>query len=595
MFLRKMRRRKDGKVHTYWALVESVRTARGPRQRVVAHLGELSPGRRVGFQRLGQELEGRDRAGQLVLYGDNPLPEWVRVDASRVAVERVLSFGAVWLLWEEWRLLGLADFFRQQLRVGKEQIGWGDLLAYRVVAQVAAPSSELAVVERFVGSTALADLLGIDEERIDDNRLLRLLDQVLPLRLALGSHLKQRYGELFREDFELLLYDMTSTFFEGECQRNPQAERGYSRDHRPDCKQVTLALVMSPRGLPLFYEVFDGSRADVTTVEEVVEAMEQRYGKAQRIWVMDRGMVSEANLEWLRQRGAQYLVGTPKGMLRKFEKPLLEKDWREVEAGIEVKLCALADGSSTDTFILCRSRARIEKEKAILERFLVRVEAGLAKIAQALQQGTLKDSGKAERRIGRLLGKNTRAERHFEVEMKSTEAGPRLTWQRRTVQDQWAQHSQGCYLLRTNLTGHSPEQLWKTYIQLTQVEAAFRVTKNELGLRPVGHQKQDRVQAHIFICYLGLVVWKSMELRLAEHGLGNSPRKVLEEFAKWTSMDVLLPTDTGHQLRLRLISQPDQALGILLREMSLKAPKRFRPQPDRFYHQNSQNVVETSA
>lgn len=595
MFLRKMRRRKDGKVHTYWALVESVRTARGPRQRVVAHLGELSPGRRVGFQRLGQELEGRDGAGQLVLYGDNPLPEWVRVDASRVAVERVLSFGAVWLLWEEWRLLGLQDFFRQQLRVGKEQIGWGDLLAYRVVAQVAAPSSELAVVERFVGSTALADLLGIDEERIDDNRLLRLLDQVLPLRLALGAHLKQRYGELFREDFELLLYDMTSTFFEGECQRNPQAERGYSRDHRPDCKQVTIALVMSPRGLPLFYEVFDGSRADVTTVEEVVEAMEQRYGKAQRIWVMDRGMVSEANLEWLRQRGAQYLVGTPKGMLRKFEKPLLEKDWREVEAGIEVKLCALANGSSIDTFILCRSRARIEKEKAILERFLGRVEAGLAKIAQALEQGTLKDSGKAERRIGRLLGKNTRAERHFEVEMKSTEAGPRLTWQRRTVQDQWAQHSQGCYLLRTNLTGHSPEQLWKTYIQLTQVEAAFRATKNELGLRPVGHQKQDRVQAHIFICYLGLVVWKSMELRLAEHALGNSPRKVLEEFAKWTSMDVLLPTDTGHQLRLRLISQPDQALGILLREMSLKAPKRFRPQPDRFYHQNSQNVVETLA
>ena len=363
MFLRKMRRRKDGKVHTYWALVESVRTARGPRQRVVAHLGELSPGRRVGFQRLGQELEGRDGAGQLVLYGDNPLPEWVRVDASRVAVERVLSFGAVWLLWEEWRLLGLADFFRQQLRVGKEQIGWGDLLAYRVVAQVAAPSSELAVVERFVGSTALADLLGIDEERIDDNRLLRLLDQVLPLRLALGAHLKQRYGELFREDFELLLYDMTSTFFEGECQRNPQAERGYSRDHRPDCKQVTIALVMSPRGLPLFYEVFDGSRADVTTVEEVVEAMEQRYGKAQRIWVMDRGMVSEANLEWLRQRGAQYLVGTPKGMLRKFEKPLLEKDWREVEAGIEVKLCA--DGSSADTFILCRSRARESHSRTV--------------------------------------------------------------------------------------------------------------------------------------------------------------------------------------------------------------------------------------
>ena len=595
MFLRKMRRRKDGKVHTYWALVESVRTARGPRQRVVAHLGELSPGRRVGFQRLGQELEGRDGAGQLVLYGGNPIPEWVRVDASRVAVERVLSFGAVWLLWEEWRLLGLEDFFRQQLRVGKEQIGWGDLLAYRVVAQVAAPSSELAVVERFVGSTALADLLGIDEERIDDNRLLRLLDRVLPLRSALGAHLKQRYGELFREDFELLLYDMTSTFFEGECPRNPQAERGYSRDHRPDCKQVTIALVVSPRGLPLFYEVFDGSRADVTTVEEVVEAMEQRYGKAQRIWVMDRGMVSEANLEWLRQRGAQYLVATPKGMLRKFEKPLLEKDWREVEAGIEVKLCALADGSCADTFILCRSRARIEKEKAILERFLVRVETGLAKIAQALDQGTLKDRSKAERRIGRLLGKNTRAERHFEVEMKSTEAGPRLTWQRRAVQDQWAQRSQGCYLLRTNLTGHRSEQLWTTYIQLTQVEAAFRTTKHELGLRPVGHQKEDRVQAHIFICFLGLVVWKSLELRLAEHGLGNSPRKVLEEFSKWKSMDVLLPTDTGHQLRLRLISQPDQALGILLREMSLKAPKRFRLQPDPFYHQNSPNVVETSA
>jgi transposase len=592
MFLRKMRRRKDGKVHTYWALVESIRTPRGPRQRVVAHLGELNPGRRVGFERLGQELERRDGGGQLVLYGDNPIPEWVRVDASRVEVERVRSFGQVWLLWEEWRLLGLEEFFRQQLRVGKEQIGWADLLAYRVVAQVAAPSSELAVVERFVGSTALADLLGIDEERIDDNRLLRLLDQVLPLRSVLGAHLKQRYGELFREDFELLLYDLTSTFFEGECEKNPQAQRGYSRDHRPDCKQVTIALVMSQRGLPLFYEVFDGNRADVTTVEEVVEVMEQRYGKAQRIWVMDRGMVSEANLDWLRQRGAQYLVGTPKGMLRKFEKPLLERDWREVEAGIEVKLCLHPEGRSADTFILCRSRARIEKEKAILERFWQRVEAGLGTIAQALKNGTLKDSGKAERRIGRLLGKNTRAARHFEVELKPTEAGLRLAWRRRPVQDQWAEHSQGCYLLRTNLASHSPEQLWKTYIQLTQVEAAFRATKSELGLRPISHQKEDRVQAHIFICFLGLVLWKSLELRLAEHGLGNSPRKVLEEFAGWKSMDVLLPTDTGHQLRLRLISQPEEALGILLREMSLKSPKRFRPEPNRFY---SENVVETSA
>ena len=319
MYLRRNRRRKAGEDYDYWTLVQSVRTAKGPRQRIVAYIGK-EPGvdedQRVGWEQIGQLLDGQDDEGdeQLELFGSERVqaPLWAQVNLRGIRVERVRQFGKVYVALALWRRFGLHRFFQEHLLGGREAVGWAQVASILCVGRFCEQVSELALAERWYGSTALEDLIGVDVEAVYDNRLYRGLDRVLPLRSALFEHLRECYASLFGSRFEFLIYDITSTYFEGQCKDNGQAQRGYSRDHRPDCKQVCIGLVVSTEGLPLAYEVFAGNRADVTTLQEMVEVMEKHYGVAERIWVLDRGLVSEENLAYLCQNKARYIVGTPK-------------------------------------------------------------------------------------------------------------------------------------------------------------------------------------------------------------------------------------------------------------------------------------------
>lgn len=593
MFLRRHYRRHKGKRQAYWALVESYRTERGPRQRVISYLGNFAEPQRRGVL---LAAGGVDTTVQLPLPGVGvtppPAAEWAEVDVKRVRIERARAFGGAWLGLEVAEKLGLPDFLREQLATGKEEVPWPLMALVLVLGRLCAPGSELSLAEQGYERTALPELLGVPAAKVNDDRLYRALDRLLPAKKELEKHLQERLGALFNLEYDLLLYDVTSTFFEGQAERNPQAQRGYSRDNRPDCKQVCIALVVSREGMPLGYEVFAGNRADVTTVEDIVTKIEAAYGAAERIWVMDRGMVSEANLDFLREKQRRYLVGTPKGQLRRFEAELLAQGWDEVHAGLEVKLCPAPDGD--ETFILCRSADRREKERAMHARAADRLEAGLRELSTACGKGTryAQTVAQVERRVGRLVAKSTRAARLFQVTVSPAEAQSEaaegagenparvtVTWKRRPQWEEWATLSEGCYLLRTNVKEWTGAELWRTYIQLTEAEAAFRIQKSDLSLRPVWHQKEERVHAHILVCFLGYVLWKTLGKLCQAAGLGDCPRKVFDELSQLRSVDVVLPTRQGVEIRRRCVERPDEHQAILLQHLRLSLPETL-PQHD---------------
>ena len=593
MFIRQCFRTVEGKRRAYWALVESVRTERGPRQNVVAWLGALDEAGRLGVQEAARsQVDNRADAGvrpsssQLALFEfeDEPTePRWVRVNTSAVRVENSRAFGGPWLAMHLLEQLKLDEFLHKQMPLGRESVQWSVTAMILVIARLLDPSSELYVSEQWYPKTALPDLLGVPVDRVDDNRLYRALDELLPHKEALEVHLKNRLGELFNLDYDLLLYDVTSTFFEGQCMSNPLAQRGYSRDQRGDCKQVCIALVVSRCGMPVGYEVFAGNTADVTTVKGIVELMESRYGKSDRIWVMDRGMTSEDNLEFLRQENRRYIIGTPKSMLKKFEQELLKEDWSTIRDGIEVKLCKLPkeDDSEisddiTETFILCRSRDRKEKDKAIVKRAADKIAERLDAMKARCEKQN-RDPLIVSREIGRLLGQNTRAAHLFEVKVqKKDERFAAIEWTRIKPATDWHELSDGCYLLRTNVSDWTDEQLWKAYIQLTEAENAFRIHKSDLSLRPVWHQKEDRVRAHILVCFLSYVLWKTLGQMCKRAGLGDEPRRVLAELSDIRMVDVVLPTDTGHEIRNRCVARPSEHQRILLDKLGLRLPTRIR-------------------
>ncbi len=582
MYLRHSRIRKDGKTHTYWRLVRSVRRHGRVVQETVAQLGELDAEGRAKARALARTITGGDEQRELF---EAPAQEGsVPVRLREVRLERGRSFGEVWLGWRLWRALKLDDLCTELLPAGREAVPWAVMAAVLVIARLCEPSSELHIAEDWYRRTALEDLLGLSNEVVNDDRLYRALDRLLPHKEAIERHLKARLGELFALEYDLLLYDVTSTYFEGLAEGNALAQRGYSRDHRPDCKQVCIALVVTRAGVPLGYEVFAGNRVDVTTVEEMVEAMEARFGLAQRIWVMDRGMVSEDNLTWLQQSGRRYLIGTARGEVRKWSRQLAEeRDWQTVRDGVEAKLCRGPDGA--ETFLLCRSRERRKKERGMHQRFAARIEAALEKLGRriARAQRPLERSA-LERQIGRLLERNHRAAARYQIRLEpavDTPAGLRLAWSAQTEWDEWARHSEGTYVLRTNVTDWTPESLWQTYVQLTEAEAAFRIQKSELGLRPIWHQKAERVEAHILVCFLGYVLWKTLEQWQKRAGLGHSPRTILEELARIQSSDVVLPLadGSGRELRLRCVVRPDRAQALLLERLGLELPQRLRIPP----------------
>lgn len=590
MFIRQCFRKVEGRRRAYWALVESYRTERGPRQRVVAWLGSLDEAGRLGVEQAARSQLGSrsTKTSQLPLFEyeeDATEPRWVEVNAQGVRVENSRQFGGAWLGLQLVEKLELDTFLEKNLPRGREQVRWSLSALILVIARLLEPSSELHIAEQWYRKTALADLLGIPESRVDDNRLYRTLDALLPLKETLQVHLKKRLGELFDLEYDLLLYDMTSTYFEGQCAGNPLAQRGYSRDQRSDCKQVCIGLVVSRCGMPLGYEVFAGNTADVTTVEPIVETMESRYGQSDRIWVMDRGMVSEVNLQFLRDGGRRYIVGTPKSMLKKFERQLHELPWHTIRDGIEVKLChppmseesEELDARQTETFILARSRDRAEKDKAIVKRAAERIESRLQSMAARCEKQN-RDPMKVEREIGRLLGQNTRAARLFDVQVEKTDAGSaRIEWKKVKPQVDWYTLSEGCYLLRTNVRNWTDEELWKAYIQLSEAEAAFRIQKSDLSIRPIWHHKADRVQAHILVCFLAYVLWKTLCQVCQAAGLGSEARRVLEELSEIRLVDVVLPTRQGIDIRNRCVTKPSDHQKILLDRLGLRLPLRISP------------------
>jgi len=567
MFVRPCFRDKDGKRHAYWALVESYRSERGPRQRVVAYLGRLDEAGRLGIHQAADP--GSDRRQKKLFTV--PEPQWVEVDAAAVRVENCRRFGDVWLALELIRKLRLNEFLERTIPRGRENVPWSVTALVLVISRLCEPSSELHIAEHFYRQTALSDLLGMACAKIDDNRLYRGLDQLLPHKAELETFLKNRLGELFDLEYDLLLYDVTSTYFEGLAAGNPLAQYGYSRDKRTDCKQVCIGLVVSRCGLPLGYEVFSGNRHDSTTLQEIVATMEARYGKADRIWIVDRGMASEDNLTFLREGERRYIVGTPKGLLKKFEQQLLAADWNTLRDGLEVKLCAAPDGTS-ETFILCRSRDRRDKEQAMHQRVERRIEAGLVRIAASCQRKRYRPVTIAER-VGRLLGQNSRAARLFEVEVHGTpDGGAELTWKKAERWRDWTALSEGCYLLRSNVSDWTDEELWKAYIQLTEAEAAFHIHKSDLSIRPIWHQKKERVLAHILVCFLAYVLWKLLGQLCERAGLGQEPRRVLAELRELRCVDVILPTRAGPEICRRSITKPTEHQAILLDRLGLELP-----------------------
>ena len=565
MYLRRCYRTKDGKRHAYWALVESYRTARGPRQRVVSWLGQMDSQGRLGVRQAALGSTGF----QQDLFEDRQ-PQWVEVDLKRVTVERSRHFGGAWLGLELCRRLGLIEFLDRTIPTGHEDIPWPVMALVLVLGRLGDPSSELHLAEHSFASSALGELLGIPAGKVNEDRLYRALDKLLPHKKALEKHLKERLGELFSLDYDLLLYDVTSTYFEGQAESNPMAQRGYSRDHRPDCKQVNIALVVSRCGMPLGYELFAGNTADVSTVEDMVEHVEGLYGKANRIWVMDRGMASRENMEFLGQEGRRYIVGTPKSMLKQFEQELLATDWKQVHEGLEVRMCPAPEGA--EVFIPCRSAQRIEKERAMHDRFEKRIEDGLKQIGEACKKKRHR-VGAIERRVGKLLGANTRAAGLFQVQVEAGADGyVDFHWTRNEAWREWARRSEGCYLLRSNVTDWSPEELWRAYIQLTEAEEAFRIQKSDLRIRPVWHQKQDRVEAHILVCFLTYVLWQTLGQMCRAAGLGDEPRKVFAELGEIVLADVVLPARSGVTIRKRCIGRPTDHQAILLQHLGLVLP-----------------------
>jgi transposase len=580
MFLRPNYRQKDGKGHTYWSLVETVRTPGGPRQRTLCYLGELNDSAQARWLKTIEVFNEQGESHQLKLFPSDVKPpegdEGVaRVRLDEVRLERSRRFGDCFLGLELWKRLGLDRFWEPLLDRPDDpaDVPWSRIAALLAINRLCAPGSELAIEERWYPSTALDDLLGIEEGKINDTRLYRCLDRLLPHKTRLERHLSDRYGELFRAEFDVLLYDLTSSYVEGAAEKDPMMRRGYSRDHRPDCKQVIIALIVNAEGFPFSYETFDGNRPDVATVETVLRMVERKYGRARRVWVFDRGVVSEENLDALRRRGGRYLVGTPRSKLKQFEKQLLEGGWEQVRPEVEVKLVPTPQGE--ETYILCRSAARRAKEQAIRSRFSTRMEQALAALEKRVAEGRLKDRHKIERKLGSIQARHPQVADLYQVAVTERGGALALEWQVRHGRQTWQRAREGAYLLRTNLPSGEPAQLWKSYIQLTEAEAAFRALKSELSIRPIFHQLERRAKAHILVAFLGYALWVTLKHLLIRKGSTASPARALALLATLVSADIVLPTTDGREIRLRRLTVPSAEQKALLEELAIAVPDRL--------------------
>jgi transposase len=598
MFLRRYTRTKNGKQHVYFALVESVRTDAGPRQRVVAHLGELNAAQERRWQRTVAFHNRHGDVEQLRLFPDDediPTPDdpdVVRIRLRDVGWTNARRFGDVWLARWLWQYVGLDRIVARHVPQDKETVPPADVVAIEVINRLCQPCSEFALAEHWYRSTALDDVLGIPDEAVTKDRLYRTLDLTLKAQIPIEDDLKQSFGSLFQLDYDLLLYDLTSSYFEGLAEDNELAKRGYSRDHRSDCKQVVIALVVAREGFPLAHQTFAGNTKDLATVKRIVSAIEERFGKSQRVWVMDRGMIGEESLAFLSEPGRRYLLSTKRHALNEFQKELSSPGWQRLpdNPDVEVKLLKRDDVH----YLLARSRPRRAKERAMRRRQRRGLAKALKKLSVRIAKGRLKKRDKILEAVGRLKERFPKAHPFVTIRVGT---GPRdftVTWN--VVKFKDALRRDGAYLLRSNQAGWSAQEFWETYIQLTVVERAFRVLKSDLLLRPIWHQYSGRTQAHIFICVLAYALWKTLDHLAKRAGLMTlihkpdprrqnavpkprpmTPEVILRELSQIAIGDILLETTSGQKLVLRRIARPNAEQQRILDALGLKLPERLSP------------------
>jgi transposase len=578
MYLRSNKRIKDGKEHRYYTVVESRRLSSGKvAQKQVLYLGEINDSQQKSWRKTLEVFdEEQERFTPLSLFPeDRPLPagavDSVQVKLSEMKLQRARPYGNCWLGCELWRQLELDRFWAEKLPKGREAVAWSQVLELLTVNRLIEPGSEFRVHRQWFDQSAMDVLLGQDFAVAEKDRLYRCLDRVLEHKQDLFVHLQQRWQDLFAAEFDLLLYDLTSTYVEGEAEQNPKAKYGYSRDGRPDCKQVVIALVMTPTGLPLAYEVMDGNTSDKSTLRGFLDKIESMYGQARRVWLMDRGIPTEAVLAEMRTARQEtfYLVGTSRSKVKQYEKKWLELPWRKVRDSVQVKL--FAEGG--ELYVLAKSEGRQAKEIAIRRKKLARLLRKLRAMRRSCpkRDQLLMRVGAAKTDVGRAFG--------F-VKINLPEAGQAVTRETFTFQLdknklKEAELRDGHYLLRTNLVAEDPAVLWDRYMQLTQIEAAFKCLKSDLGIRPIYHQLEHRVEAHIMVAFLAYCLTVTLKHRLQEHAPGLTPRAVLEKLAAIQMLDVSFPTTDGRRLVMPRYTEPEPEQALLLHHLQLTLP----PQP----------------
>lgn len=597
MFLRRHTRTKNGKTHTYYALVESVRTDSGPRQRTVAYLGELNHDEERRWQRTVVFHNRQGEEQQLRLFPDaDPVslpddPDVVRVRLNSVGWSNPRRFGDVWLSLWLWKFLHLDEIVDRHVPQGKETIRPADVVAIEVINRLCGPCSEFALAEHWYRSTGLEDLLGVSDSAVTKDRLYRTLDQLLQAHEAIEDDLKAQLGSLFELDYDLLLYDLTSTYFEGLAEENELAQRGYSRDHRSDCKQIILALIVTRDGFPLAHVTLAGNTQDVQTVEAIVTSVENRFGKSQRVWVMDRGMISKETLKFLVQSDRRYLLATKRNELVSFAAELSTGGWQRLKDNPDVEVKQLE--RDRVHYLLARSRPRRQKERAIRRRQRHGLAEGLKKLKKRIDDGRLKNRDKIVESVGHLKGRYPKA-RLFVTITVANKGRPNLSWTWDRAKFRAELSRDGAYLLRSNQGGWSPEEFWETYIQLTVVEHAFRVLKSELHLRPVWHHYSGRTQAHVMICVLAYALWKTLDHLAKRAGLMTqihkpdprrgraapkprpmTPEVILRELGQISIGDIELETTDDRKLVLRRVSRPAGEQKRILNALGLEVPERL--------------------
>jgi len=580
MYLRANKRIKDGKEHRYWSVDESRRLRSGRVvQRRVLYLGEINDSQQAAWHKTLEVFdEAEQRARTLSLFPeDRAIPtdalDGVQVKLKEMELRRPRAFGSYWLGCELWRQLGLGTFWEERLGGGREEVPWAKVLELLVVSRLVSPGSEFRLHRQGFDQSAMGDLLGSSFAVAEKDRLYRCLDRIVEHKAALFDHLRQRWQDLFQARFDILLYDLTSTYIEGQGEEIPKAQYGYSRDHRFDCRQVVIALVVTPEGFPLAYEVMEGNTSDRTTLRGFLAKVEEQYGQARRVWVMDRGIPTEEVLEEMRTPGREifYLVGTPRGKIQQYEKQWLELPWQKVRESVEVKLFA----EEGELYVLAKSAGRRAKERAIRRRKLVVLLKTLRKLRRSAptRDQLLLRIGAAKKQAGRAFGFLT-----LRLPQEKEEVS-RRTFSFRVDQEKLrkAELRDGHYLLRSNLVSENPSVLWECYIQLTRVEAAFRALKSELGLRPIYHQVEERVEAHILVAFLAYALSVTLKQRLLAWAPGLTPRAVLEELTTLQMLDVCLPTTDGRWLIMPRYTQPEAEQMLLLHQLHLALPSQPAP------------------